>query len=295
MVRSDAPGSRYPGASCIAEGPRLGSSSPGTPCPALGTGFVIRITLLSALLFAAVASLEAQGLRGTVRDSAGRPLADADVIIPSVGFRARTDSSGRFAFRTLRPGRHQLRVRKIQYRLHESTIEIRQGGSLEVRVVLTRLAPVLDTVRARVDPNVCAPSSLAGFECRRDAGVGYFRDAGELRSMRPEHWADMFDGMPNLRRVMVNGPHGREWRIEPRPSRCLVELWNGQPPMKAVPIEGVPDFPPDMIWRPIDVVAIEYYDDYSKIPGRYRSYVLTPGSPPCELVIYWLRGAARQD
>jgi hypothetical protein len=47
------------------------------------------------------------------------------------------------------------------------------------------------------------------------------------------------------------------------------------------------------IWRPIDVVAIEYYDDYAKVPVQYRSHVVLPGQPPCELVIYWLRGASR--
>ena len=228
-------------------------------------------------------------VRGVVVDSAGRPLAEADVLLGGTNLRVRTDETGRFAFRTRQAGPFQLRVRKIEYRLYEQTIEAPAGSDRSVRVVMQRLPPLLDTVRARVDPNTCAPSSLEGFECRRASGVGYFRDAGELRSMRPQDWADMFDGMPGLRRVMVNGPYGREWRIEPRPSRCLVELWNGQ---RAMPSEEG-GFPPDMIWRPLDVVAIEYYDEFRKVPERYRSHVVLPGSEPCELVVYWLRGAAR--
>lgn len=212
------------------------------------------------------------------------------MIVPSGGGqRVRTDSTGAFVIRGLRPGRHQLQVRKIQYRFHESAFVIR-SSIVEVSVVLTRLQPMLDTVRARVDQNTCAPSSLDGFECRRLAGIGFFRDAGEIRSLRPEHWADMFDGMPGIRRVMVPGPYGYEWRIMPQPSRCLVELWNGQLPMQlAAPELG--GFPPDRIWRPIDVVAIEYYDRRWKIPARYHAYV----QPPCDqLVIYWLRGATRR-
>lgn len=152
---------------------------------------------------------------------------------------------------------------------------------------------MLQTVTTRVDVDSCDPSSLAGFECRRLAGEGMYRDAGQIRALRPEHWADMFDGMPGLRRVMVAAPQGREWRVEARPSRCLVELWNGQPKMELLPDE-LGGFPPDMMWRPVDVVAIEYYDEYRKIPARYKSYVLAPGMQSCELVIYWLRGASKK-
>lgn len=238
--------------------------------------------------------LQAQGVRGTVRDSAGRPVALADVIVDPGGTRARTDSSGRFAVRGLRPGSYTLRVRKIEYRPYSQVIDVRPNAPLDLRVPLTRLPPLLTAVTATVDANACAPSSLDGFECRRLAGVGMFRDAGEIRALRPEHWADMFDGMPGLRRVMVLGPNGREWRIEAQPSRCLKELWNGQPPM-VLANDGYGGFPPDMVWRPIDVVAIEFYDAYAKIPARYRGYVETPGEEGCQLVIYWLRGAAKRE
>jgi hypothetical protein len=251
-----------------------------------------RITAALLAVVTVALPLQAQApaqLRGVVVDSAGRPLSQSDVILAGPDRRVRTDDNGRFVFPAVPPGRMQLRVRKIEYRLHEQSVEVRAGSTVNVRIVLQRLPPMLDSVRARVDPNACAPSSLAGFECRRLAGIGYFRDAGELRSMRPQHWADMFDGMPGVRRVMVNGPHGREWRVTVRESRCLVELWNGQ---RALPAEEG-GFPPDLIWRPIDVVAIEYYDDYAKVPVQYRSHVVLPGQPPCELVIYWLRGASR--
>ncbi len=46
----------------------------------------------------------------------------------------------------------------------------------------------------------------------------------------------------------------------------------------------------DMVWRPLDVVAIEYYDDYRKVPARYRYHAFTEEGV-CELIIYWLRGA----
>ena len=249
--------------------------------------------LLLLLLSGSPLALTAQTVNGVVRDSAGRPVAEADVIVPSLNARTRTDSSGRFTLSRVRGGRHELRVRKIDFRPYAEAFTMRDGATMRLEVRLDRLPPLLEAVTARVDADKCDPYSLAGFECRRMAGEGMFRDAGQIRALRPEHWADMFDGMPGIRRIMTSGPLGPEWRIEARPSRCLMELWNGQRPME-LPADGLPGYPPDLLWRPSDVVAIEYYDEYRKIPARYQYFVVRPGEQPCELVIYWLRGAVRK-
>ena len=234
---------------------------------------------------------QTQSLTGVVRDSAGRAIVDADVILEPSGRRTRTSDNGRFVFERLASGEVRLRVRYVGFHAFEERIYLGRGANIRRTVVLTRLPPLLATVRI-VDQNACAPTSLEGFECRRLAGVGHYRDAGEIRSMSPQHWADMLDGMPGLRRSLVLGPLGREWRVAAQPSRCVVELWNGQPPMK---VDPTTPFPPDLLWRPEDVVAIEYYDDHKKVPARYEMLAWTPppGGQPCGLIIYWLRGAER--
>jgi hypothetical protein len=243
------------------------------------------------LMLLAPRNAAAQPVRGSVVDTLGRPLPEADVIVVNTQISVRTDAGGRFALPLERAGTYEIRVRKIGYISFGASFYFRPGMAEELVLVMTQFSNTLDTVRAIADADRCATTTLEGFECRRQAGLGYFRDAGTLRSLRSDHWADMFEGMPGLRRNMVLGPMGREWRIMARPSRCLVELWNGQPPMLAQP----GDFPPDMRWRPNDVVAIEYYDEFYKVPARYRSYVLVAGEQPCELVIYWLRGATKRD
>lgn len=237
----------------------------------------------------------AQSVEGTVTDSAGAPLADAVVILERAGqesaggLRATTDARGRFRFAYVPYGDHVLRVRLIGYRPFTLAVRVSRGGVIERRVALQRTPQLLAGVRI-VDQNACDATSLAGFECRRAAGIGMFRDAGELRAMRPRYWAEMLDGMPGIRRTMTVGPYGPDWKVAPPAGRCIKELWNGQPPMT---IDGEAPFQPDEFWKPEDVVAIEYYDSGPKVPARYRQYFSWDTPLDCALIIYWLRGAER--
>lgn len=86
-------------------------------------------------------------LTGMVRDSLGRPLREAVVVLdPNDDIRAtRTDMAGRFRFDRLRAKRYHLRTTWIGYEPDERTIDLPSGG-LEVSITLTRLPFRLDTM-----------------------------------------------------------------------------------------------------------------------------------------------------
>jgi hypothetical protein len=86
-------------------------------------------------------------LTGVVRDSAGRPLAEAVVVLdPNDDIRAtRADAAGRFRFDRLRAKRYVMRTTWIGYVPDERTIDLPQGG-LEVSITLSRLTFRLDTI-----------------------------------------------------------------------------------------------------------------------------------------------------
>lgn len=255
----------------------------------MGRESVLTSAALLALLIGGTG--QAQSVTGVVRDSAGRALVEAEVILDPADARVRTDSAGRFVFPFVRTGPSVLRVRLVGYRPFEESLRVPGSGTIRRDVRLSRLPQRLAAVRV-VDRSGCATTALTGFECRRDSGIGFFRDAGELRGMRPRYWSDMLDGMPGLRREMRSGPHGQDWRPAATPSRCVRELWNGQLPMEAGP--DAP-FQPDEFWKPEDVVAIEYYQEHKDVPTAYQRYAWHPpiGGQPCGLIVYWLRGAKR--
>jgi hypothetical protein len=106
--------------------------------------------LAAIMLLLHLAVIEAQGttsLTGVVRDSTGRPLAGAAVVIdPETSpYTTRTDNDGRFRFDRLARGRYRLRVTWIGYAPEERDLELTES-SVSIEVVLVRLPYQLDTL-----------------------------------------------------------------------------------------------------------------------------------------------------
>lgn len=247
-----------------------------------------RLALIAGLAVASTpALLRAQGVRGVVVDSAGLGLPEAEIIVGAAETRTRSDSLGAFRLPSSARGRVRVRVRLIGYRPYESTVTIGAEGWTELRVALKRMPQLLAEVRV-TDSSLCAPTTLAGFECRRQSGRGLFRDAGEIRSLRPDAWADMLDGMPGLRRDTMMTPDGLDWRPAAPPSGCLRWVYNGEDPMFDGHVRKVPEN--ELVTR--DVVAIEYYQRYAEVPDAYKRFAWPKEEPaPCSLIVYWLREA----
>lgn len=244
----------------------------------------------------------AQRVAGVVVDSTGRAIVQADVIVgPSL--RTRTDSTGAFEIAVNARGSQRLRVRFIGYRPYEATVDPAKPGSASLRIKLTRMPQLLAEVRI-TDINSCERNTIRGFECRRASGQGVFRDAGEIRAMRPSAWADMLDGIPSLRRTPVMTPDGLDYRPAAPPSTCLVEIYNGEDPRFDGHVRKVPVL--ELVTR--DVIAIEYYETYAQIPDALKRFAFPrvdtdvgteasasptpmPAARPCSMIVYWLREA----
>lgn len=237
--------------------------------------------LCGSVLIAASSGMQAQGLRGTVRSTDGRPLEGAELTIANSPARARTDSLGRYAFPRLAAGRYAITVRQITYTQRDTTIVVPGSGWGTVDLVMSRV-PVLAEVRALAMQDSCDPNTLDGFDCRVQAGVGYYRNAAELKELNPQQFATMFHGFPGIRPQLVRSSYGNTWRPGVRPSRCLVEFVNGRPPL--IELEW---------WNPEDVVSVEYYDEYRKIPQAFRRFM--DGDGLCDLVVYWLYNARKGE
>ena len=86
-------------------------------------------------------------LTGVVRDTLGRPLEDAVIVLNPTGAQraTRADAAGRFRFDRVDAGRYSLRTTWIGYAPDERMIEVPPAG-LQVVITLTPVAFRLDTL-----------------------------------------------------------------------------------------------------------------------------------------------------
>ncbi len=244
------------------------------------------VALLAALLGTPVAlAAQAGVLRGIVTDTAGRPLANVEVRSVNADRSTRTGRDGRFTLARLPFGQQLVMARLPGYQPADRPVNMLDEAVPEVTFRLQRVVAALDTVRI-VSHDGCAAFDFAGFECRRRAAIGQFRGPHELAALRAHFWADMFEGLPGLRREPGFDPViGQDWQVASTTGwRCLMAGWNGR--HRTAAEENI---------RPDQIVAIEHYDAYEKVPAAYKRLAWPNGQDkPCALVIYWTRGFLEQ-
>lgn len=216
-------------------------------------------------------------VRGTVTDNTGHPLDSIEVYVMTSGQSARTNALGHYELRHLPDGPTRLRARRVGWSPVDTAIVLGKNTATTINLTLITRAAALDTVRVRSSQDNCAPRNFYGFACRRRAGLGVFRDSAELAALKPEWDADLFDGIPGLRRDGHGVIAVTHWR-------CLVRLFNGHPP---TPIERIDA---RKLGYVKNVKAIEFYASGDSVPTWYKVYAWPSYSPtPCSLIVYWTR------
>lgn len=235
----------------------------------------------AALLAPAVAFAQPGTLRGTVTDTLGRPLENVEVLSVNAKRSARTGRDGRFILTRLPFGQQLIMARSPGYQPSDRAVNMLDSAMAEISFRLRRAVQALDTMRI-VSHDGCQAYDYVGFDCRRRAGIGQFRGPEELNALRSYYWADMFEGLPGLRREAVRDSIlGQDWHIASMTGwRCLAEGWNGR--HRTADLENI---------RPDQIVAIEHYDSYEKVPAAYKRLAWPNGQQkPCALVMYWTKG-----
>jgi hypothetical protein len=226
---------------------------------------------LGILLIASAARAQSASIRGTVRDSSSRPMPNADVILAPAGRRARTDSTGRFAFDSLDAKQFTIRARRVGYGPAEWTIDLSKGGRADIQLTLGARIAALDTVFV-FDGRACDAQKYEGFMCRRATAKGLFIDYADIDSMNVLYSSEL------LRDVGGFSTMVRATRIGPTrvagSTHCTIVLMNGVP----TPWTSIPE-------SPSDIIGIEIYQTPREIPKEYRRY--TWGKESCWLVAYW--------
>jgi hypothetical protein len=108
------------------------------------------LALIGLSTGAASAQQPVAGIEGTVRDTAGRPLAAVLVLIVGTRMATRTDSLGRYEFDSLAAGPARLRTAIIGYVSKEQSAVLTAGErtTLDFRVVPTPVSDPGNVVRS---------------------------------------------------------------------------------------------------------------------------------------------------
>lgn len=245
-----------------------------------------RALLATVLILVSPAFLIAQETRGatiagTVRDSAARPIADADIIARPGNHRARSDSAGTFVVTGLDGGSYIVVARKLGYAPEQWDVKLSKSGRVELKFVLGRRVQ-LDTVVVRASRD-CPEFTLDAFFCHRSAGGGLFLDYPDIDEKETTLTGDLFRGIPGFRVTLRSTRSGR---LVPVPVAhggfgCIVSLVDGRPPSPANPIPS----------RTMDLSALEVYTKPDSVPAAYRRYTWpsgdVTGTGRCSVVVYW--------
>jgi hypothetical protein len=231
----------------------------------------ITLAIVGAILAAPVAVAQTATIRGVVRDSTNRPMANADVVLIPANRRTRTDSTGRFSFGALDNGSYTVRARRVGYAPAEWTVDLSKSGVTEIQLTLGARLALLDTVYVNTG-RPCDPRRYDGFMCRRATAKGVFVDYTDIDTMDVYYSADLLrdvGGFHSVVRPTRDGPT----RVAASRA-CTIVLLNGA----LTTWSSIPD-------EPYKIIGIEIYKSPKDIPAEYRRH--TWGRENCWLVAYW--------
>lgn len=217
-------------------------------------------------------------LSGVVRDTLGKPLADAEIVVVGVGLSARSSSDGVFAVFGIPPGVRRIVVRRVGYEQVVTDISIEAGADARMDVdlfpAMTQLAEVVVTEDRPV------PGPMMEFERRRKTYNGTFMSEDEIARRKPLRSTDLVRGISGVSvKAATRGPGFLIWMgsggVSCRPAIYL----DGIPTSEAT----LDNFPAQ------DMVGIEVYRKAYDAPPPYLS---TSG---CGVVAFWSRTGPRRD
>jgi hypothetical protein len=227
---------------------------------------------LGVPLFAGATMAQSGGaVTGVVRDSMDRPMPEADVVLIPAKRRARTDSLGRFEFRSLDDGQYVVRARRIGYLPTEWSVKLSKAGHVNVTLVLGPHVAMLDTMYVATD-GPCPRDTYEGFLCRRTKAKGTFVDFTDIDTMQVDYSAELLRDIGGFN-VDVQPTKNGPTRVASA-RRCTIVLLNGV----ATSWSQIPE-------APYMITGIEVYKTKAEIPKEFARY--TWGKEDCWLVAYW--------
>lgn len=207
---------------------------------------------------------------GVVRDSDGRPLADAQVrVLDAVGS-ARTDSTGEFSLGNQPAGTQLLEVRRVGYLVGQQPAELRAGRTVRQDILMSRIV-TLDSIRI-----IAQRTRIEEFERRAGLNTAAAKILAEsaIEKLHVNSVGDIFRYGRILGFQVVGD--GLDARVRSTRGVASFDMnCNAN-----VVIDGMQHQEIDLV-RPGDIAGIEVYRGASGAPPEYDS--------SCGVILVWTK------
>lgn len=237
---------------------------------------IVTLALVTSAM-TAHAQIQRGAVRGTVTDSAGRPVVGARMMVKNTDIRTMTGLDGGYLLAGVWPGETKVVAQRVGFQMESTTVAVKQADTARADLVMAGI-----TSLAAVETNAEATSTrMAVFEQRRARGIGAFITRSDIEKRRPNKLSEMLRGVAGVS-IKSNSSAGQLPVVQIERSAasianrtCEVQMFvDGNP----YPRGNIDDFPPQT------VEGIEIYRGGSELPAELRAQ-----NSGCGAIAIWTR------
>lgn len=216
-------------------------------------------------------------VRGTVSDSTGKPIPDADIAIVELHQLTRTDAAGRFTFTKLPRGEHEVSIRRLGY-APDSIKVVVNDMAYAYNVTLVARPAVLAGIEVDASEARLA-RGIEEFYRRRARGTGgtfYTRD--DIAAHNTHRTSDVLRTAPGVRFVRTRSGSGIRFNASAGGRRdCTPVIWLDGQPVEGMEIDDI---------SANDIEGIELYSGASTTPMQFSQ---RQNKDNCGAIVIWSR------
>jgi TonB family protein len=234
--------------------------------------------LLTLLVGVAAGSASAQSgavIKGTVHDSAGRPIAGVELGVAGGGLRDRTNEKGEYRLAGIVAGPATLTARRFGYKPYLYPLRLRADEEHLVDVVLVVAPTELDALAVTADRQVY-DARLAGFNARLQQKVGHFVTRERIDRANSANLSDMLREIPGVKIGPIRN-EGRAIRIRGAPCAPLVF------------VDGFPATAGEFDVDIIDLQSVEGIEVYAGLGAIPPEFTGPRDLDRCGVIAIWSR------
>ena len=218
----------------------------------------------------------------SVRDSLGRSIVGAELMVDGTQVRGVTDERGEIRFNAVRGGPATVRVRRLGFMPTSIDVMVDQRAPVTSIVTLTpiaqRLAPII------VKGGSAYTGRMAGFYQRRDLGIGHFVSREKLEHDNPGQLTEVFRRLPGVQITSTRFIRNAI-RFRGNSGTCWPLVWLDGAPLPTA------EFDLDFL-APSSIEGIEVYSGISQVPPQFMG---ARGMGSCGVIVVWSREGERRE